>query len=160
MVKYKMIPRLFRFAVQAILIGVMCTGVAQGPPGQDPNIPPPGHRGVPPGQAKKHGHGEKGMPPGQAKKYFREEGREYFYAHYRDDANRWRGRRRPVFVLGNYVARDYVVRTVPRSYWVGVVTPPPPGYEYAYYGGYVVAYSPTTRMIADVLDLVSTATAR
>jgi hypothetical protein len=153
-------PRFSRFAVQAILICATCACAAQGPPGQDPNNPPPGHGGVPPGQAKKHGQGEKGMPPGQAKKYFREEDRQYFYPHYHDDADRWRGHKRPMFVPGTYVSRDYVVKTVPRSYWVGVVAPPPPGCEYGYYGGYVVAYNPTTRMIADVLDLVATATAR
>jgi hypothetical protein len=29
-----------------------------------------------------------------------------------------------------------------------------------YYGGYVVAYDPTTRIVADVLDLVVKATVR
>jgi hypothetical protein len=157
---YTMMRRLSRFAMQAILIGATCAGVAQGPPGQDPYNPPPGHGGVPPGQAKKHGNGEKGMPPGQAKKYFREEDREHFYGHYHHDADRWHGHKRPVFVPGHYVSRDYAVQPVPRSYWVGVVAPPPPGCEYGYYGGYVVAYNPTTRMIADVLDLVATAAAR
>jgi hypothetical protein len=155
-----MLRHLSRFAALAALIFVTCAGVAQGPPGRDPDNPPPGHGGVPPGQAKKQWHGEKGMPPGQAKKHFREEDREYFYRHYRYDADRWRGYRRLVFVPGTYVSRDYVVRAVPRSYWVGVMAPPPPGCEYGYYGGYVVAYNPTTRMIADVLDLVATATAR
>jgi hypothetical protein len=28
------------------------------------------------------------------------------------------------------------------------------GYQYGYYGGYVVAYNPATRIVADVLDLV------
>jgi hypothetical protein len=40
------------------------------------------------------------------------------------------------------------------------VPPPPPGYQYGYYDGYVVAYDPTTRIIADVLDLVTAATVR
>jgi hypothetical protein len=42
---------------------------------------------------------------------------------------------------------------VPRSYWGG--TPPPPGYTYGYYDGYVVSYNPATRIIADVLDLAT-----
>jgi hypothetical protein len=50
------------------------------------------------------------------------------------------------------------VRTVPHSYWVGTVPAPPPGYRYGYYQGYVVAYNPTTRIIADVIDIVSAAT--
>jgi len=149
--------------------------IAQGPPGRDPYNPPPGHGGVPPGQAKKHGGDERGMPPGQAKKYgdqghgmppgqakklFRDQDRASFYAHYRRDADRWRGHRRPVFVPGQVIERTYVVQPVPRTYWVGVAPPPPPGYQYGYYEGYVVAYDPTTRVVADVLDLVAAATGR
>lgn len=155
-----MISRLSRFVVYILLICAAGVCVAQGPPGRDRDNPPPGHGGIPPGQAKKHGYGEKGMPPGQAKKYFRDEDRDHFYSHYREDADRWRGRRRPVFVPGQYVERAYVVRPVPQAYWVGVAAPPPPGYQYGYCRGYVVAYNPTTRMIADVLDLVATAASR
>ena len=35
--------------------------------------------------------------------------------------------------------------------------PPPPGYRFGYYDGYVVAYNPTTQIVADVLDLVGAA---
>ena len=101
---------------------------------------------------------ERGMPPGQAKKQqnfrFRDEDRGRFTSHYQSDANRWRGRRRPVFVQGQMIPQTYVVRVVPQNYWQGA-PPPPPGYQYGYYGGYVVAYNPTTRIIADVLDLVT-----
>ena len=154
--------------------------LAQGPHGQDGNNQqghghmPPGQakkydhndrddRGLPPGQAKKYerfDRDDRGLPPGQAKKYFRDSDRDRFYAQYRRDADNWRGRMRPVFVPGQYVGRQYVVRPVPRSIWVTAVAPPPPGYQYGYYGGYVVAYDPTTRMIADVLDLLNTTTAR
>ncbi|HWB32563.1 MAG TPA: hypothetical protein VG714_05255 [Acidobacteriaceae bacterium] len=134
--------RLGAVLVPALLIGMASSAQAQ-----------PGHGGPPPGQAKKMG--DRGMPPGQAKKYFRDQDRAHYYGYYRNDANRWRGRRRPVFVPGQVISRTYVVRPVPRSYWV---SPPPPGYTYGYYDGYVVAYNPTTRVIADVLDLVSAAT--
>jgi len=153
---------LIRFLFSAVLLFATAgAGFAQGPPGRDPYNPPPGHGGIPPGQAKKQGYGH--VPPGQAKKYddwrFRGEDRGRFYSHYRRDADRWRGRRRPVFVAGQPIPRGYVVTAVPRSYWQGV-PPPPPGYQYGYYGGYVVAYDPTTRIIADVLDLVSAAVSR
>lgn len=166
---------LLRVLLLAVIGSVAYAGIAQGPPGRDPDNAPPGHGGVPPGQAKKQDRGDQGMPPGQAKKsgedgrsmppgqakkYFRQEDRDQFYTHYRHDADRWRGRSRPVFVPGQPIARQYVVQAVPRSYWVGVVAPPPPGYAYGYYGGYVVAYSPTTRIIADVLDLVGAAMSR
>jgi hypothetical protein len=45
---------------------------------------------------------------------------------------------------------------VPVTYYRGV-PPPPPGYQYGYYEGYVVAYDPTTRVIGDVMDLVGAA---
>lgn len=155
-----------RLLICAALVSCAMSLSAQGPPGRDRDNPPPGHggmppgqakkaeRGMPPGQAKKYGDDDRGMPPGQAKKYFHEQDRDHFYSYYRDDADRWRGRRRPVFAPGQYIAPSYVVRPVPRTYWVNVVAPPPPGYRYGYYGGYVVAYNPTTRIIADVLDLV------
>jgi hypothetical protein len=178
----KTITPLTRFALRLFLLTASGISVAQGPPGHDPYNPPPGHGGVPPGQAKKHGYedmppghtkehdydhvppGHGGVPPGQAKKYrhdyhFEGDDRGRFYAHYRSDADRWRYRKRPVFVMGRGIPREYVIQTVPRSYWVGA-PPPPPGYQYGYYGGYVVAYDPTTRIVGDVLDLDVTATVR
>ncbi len=157
------IGRLERLAGVALLLVTAGASVAQGPPG---GMPPgqakkQGQGNMPPGQAKKQGDGDKGMPPGQAKKQgdfrFRDEDRGRFYPHYRSDADRWRGRQRPNFAPGQPIPRGYSVRTVPQSYWGGA-PPPPPGYRYGYYGGYVVAYDPTTRIIADVLDLVVTAT--
>ena len=170
---------LTRFVLSAFLLSAAGISVAQGPPGHDPYNPPPGHGGVPPGQAKKHGHDEDHIPPGQAKKFrddddhmhsaqakryredyhFHNEDRGRFYAHYRSDADQWRYRRRPVFVTGRVAPREYVIQPVPQSYWVSQ-PPPPPGYQYGYYGGYVVAYNPTTRIVADVLDLVAAAASR
>ena len=60
-------------------------------------------------------------------------------------------------MTGRVVPREYVIQAVPESYWVGA-PPPPPGYQYGYYGGYVVAYNPTTRIVGDVLDLVGAMT--
>ena len=170
---------LTRFVLSAFLLSAAGISVAQGPPGHDPYNPPPGHGGVPPGQAKKHGHDEDHIPPGQAKKFrddddhmhsgqakryredyhFHNDDRGRFYAHYRSDADQWRYRRRPVFVTGRVVPREYVIQPVPQTYWVSQ-PPPPPGYQYGYYGGYVVAYNPTTRIVADVLDLVAAAASR
>jgi hypothetical protein len=168
--------RISRLMVGVILVLGITAIYAQGPPGRDPYNPPPGHGGTPPGQAKKHGQGPKEippgqakkydsdgarMPPGQAKKYFRDTDRDYFYSHYRDDAERWRGHRRPMFVPGRVIVSDYVVRPVPRAYLEGmVISAPPPGYQYGYCRGYVVVYNPTSRMVADVLDLIATAASR
>jgi len=157
---------LTRFVLGAFLFATAGIGIAQGPPGQAKKH---GGDDMPPGQAKKLGYdnvppGHGGVPPGQAKKYrgdyhFQSDDRGRFYSYYRSDADRWRGRRRPVFVTGRAVPREYVIQAVPQTYWVGA-PPPPPGYQYGYYGGYVVAYNPTSRIVADVLDLVAAATSR
>ena len=155
-------PRLRHIALGALLLTTGWTMLAQGPQGRDHDGPPgqakkhdKGDKGMPPGQAKKYGESDRAMPPGQAKKYFRDENRSNFYSYYHQDTDRWRARRRPAFVVGQPIAPGYAMRVVPRSVWVNVVAPPPAGYQYGYYGGYVVAYNPTTRIIADVLDLVS-----
>lgn len=136
-------PRFRKFAMLILLLSLGFPVYAQGRSDHDRDNP---------------GHG--GMPPGQAKKYFHDQDRDRFYSHYRGDADRWRSRRRPVFVVGQPIERTYVVQAVPRSVWVNVVAPPPPGYQYGYYGGYVVAYNPATRIVADVLDIVGAAQSR
>jgi len=45
------------------------------------------------------------------------------------------------------------LKSVPSSYY-RTLPPPPPGYRFGYYDGYVVAYDPTTQIVSDVLDLV------
>jgi Ni/Co efflux regulator RcnB len=90
--------------------------------------------------------------------HFRDQDRGRFESHYRSDLNRWRQhpQNRPRFARGQRIPYGYRIQPVPRSYYVGVA-PLPPGYQYGYYDGYVVAYDPTTRMIGDVMDLVGTA---
>jgi Ni/Co efflux regulator RcnB len=114
----------------------------------------PGHGGPPPGQAK-HDFDRGRGPQGRPDFHFDQSRRDQFAQHYRNDAMRWRNnRRRPAFRPGYAIPRSYAIRPVPRSYWAGM-QPPPPGYQYGYYDGYVVAYDPTTRIIADVMDLVT-----
>lgn len=160
-------PRLRHIALAALLLTTGWTMLAQGPQDRDHDGPPgqakkhdQGDKGMPPGQAKKYGDSDRAMPPGQAKKYFRDENRGNFYRYYHQDTDRWRGRNRPMFVPGQVIAPGYAMRVVPRSVWVNVVAAPPAGYQYGYYGGYVVAYNPTTRIIADVLDLVDASRGR
>lgn len=137
---------LSRFLLSAVVLTTTGTGFAQGPPGH--GYPPPGHGGVPPGQARRYNDWR-----------FRGNERAQFYSHYRRDVRRWRNRRRPVFVVGQPIPPAYAIQPMPPAYWQGV-PPPPPGYQYGYYGGYAVAYNPTTRIIADVLDLVTATTVR
>ena len=91
--------------------------------------------------------------------HFRDQDRGQFQSHYRKDLNRWnrRPQARPSFQRGQRIPTGYRFQPVPRSYYANV-PPPPVGYQYGYYDGYVVAYNPTTRIIADVLDLVTSAT--
>ena len=84
--------------------------------------------------------------------------RERFFERYHGDADHWRDRHdRVYFGRGERIPSGYVIQPVPEAYYTDV-PPPPPGYRYGYYEGYVVAYDPTTRVIGDVLDLVGAAT--
>ena len=85
---------------------------------------------------------------------FQDQDRGRYESHYRSDIDRWRSRPqgRVVFYRGQRIPDNYRFQVVPRTYYVQA--PPPPGYQYGYYDGSVVAYNPTTRVIADVLDLV------
>lgn len=92
--------------------------------------------------------------------HFHGDDRDHFARYYDRDVDYWRRypRWRPRFYRGYYIPRTYVIQVVPPAYYVGM-PPPPPGCNYGYYDGYVVAYNPTTRMIADAIDLVGTAIA-
>lgn len=117
----------------------------------------PGHGGPPPGQAKKGYYPPPGQGgPGRGHQDFRMDRnyRDQVARYYRSDVERYRNRKRPVFAPGYTIPRNYSIRPVPQSYWRGM-PPPPPGYQYGYYDGYMVAYDPTTRIIADVMDLVT-----
>lgn len=106
-------------------------------------------------------HGNHGNQNQQNDFHFRDQDRGHFQSHYRSDVSRWQQRpqARPHFERGQRIPGNYRLRAVPRSYYANV-PPPPPGYQYGYYEGYVVAYNPTTRIIADVLDLVGAVASR
>ena len=89
--------------------------------------------------------------------HFDDQHRQRFERHYRRDADHWRDRHDRVrFIRGERIPVGYRVQPVPVTYYRDV-PPPPPGYRYGYYEGYVVAYDPTTRVIGDVMDLVGAA---
>ena len=104
-----------------------------------------------------HGDGNRGNGNGNHGNNFRfrDQDRQNFQPHYSKDVDRWRNRPqgRPQFYAGQRVPDNYRFQYVPPSYYRSA-PPPPPGYQYGYYDGYVVAYNPATRIIADVLDLV------
>jgi len=66
---------------------------------------------------------------------------------------------RPSFERGQYLPVDWRrrIRPVPVVI-VRELPPPPPGYQFGHIDGYAVCYNPTTRVIADVLDIVSAVT--
>jgi hypothetical protein len=72
--------------------------------------------------------------------------------HYQADAARWARRSdRPHLEAGHAILKTCDIQPVPRAYWGGAA--PPADYAYGYCDGYVLSYNPTTRIIADVLDL-------
>lgn len=113
-----------------------------------------------------HGHYDRGHGHAYGREYhgeqfhFHGDERGRFAPHYYRDIDHWRRypHGRPHFYPGYYIPRTYVIQPVPPAYYAGM-PPPPPGYGYGYYDGYVVAYNPTTRIVADAIDLVGTAIA-
>jgi Ni/Co efflux regulator RcnB len=93
---------------------------------------------------------------GRAEYHFRSEDRDQFSRHYEKDIRQWRQHpdRRHAFRAGERLPSGVRLKSVPSSYY-RTLPPPPPGYRFGYYDGYVVAYNPTTQIVADVLDLVN-----
>lgn len=96
-----------------------------------------------------------------AQYHFRAEDRERFSPHYQKDIKQWHEHpdRRHRFAAGERIPSGVRLKSVPASYY-RELPPPPAGYRFGYYDGYVVAYNPTTQIVADVLDLVSAAAGR
>jgi hypothetical protein len=152
----KTLHRFASFTLAAALFGSAAAAMAQ-----------PGHGMPPPGQDQRDNRGNnnrgndnrgQGGSRGQQGRpdfHFDQNNRNQFAQHYGNDARRWQNnKRRPNFTPGYVIPRTYAIRPVPRSYWNGMAAPPP-GYQYGYYDGYVVAYNPTTRIVADVMDIVA-----
>jgi Ni/Co efflux regulator RcnB len=99
----------------------------------------------------------------RAEYHFRQEDRNQFSSHYKSNIRQMQQHpdRRHHIRAGEQLPNDFRshVKTVPPSYYRNV-PPPPRGYQLGYYDGYVVAYNPATRIVADVLDLVDAATRR
>ncbi|CAN5543515.1 hypothetical protein BH10ACI4_BH10ACI4_20950 [soil metagenome] len=150
---------LTRFAMIPLFVAAVSVAVAQGPPGQNRGND---DRGRGPGQDDHHDNGNRGNYQGRGNSdhgndfRFRDQDRGNFQSHYSRDVRRWQQRPqgRPQFARGQRIPSNYRFQPVPRAYYSNM-PPPPMGYQYGYYDGYVVAYSPTTRIIADVLDLVT-----
>jgi len=98
---------------------------------------------------------------GRAEYHFRAEDRDHFRPHYEKDVRRWsqQSDRRHQFRAGERLPSGVRLKSVPSSYY-RTLPPPPRGYRFGYYDGYVVAYNPTTQIVADVLDLVNAAVNR
>ena len=98
---------------------------------------------------------------GRSEYHFRAEDRDHFSPHYEKDIRQWRQHpdRRHHIRAGERLPSGVRLKSVPSSYY-RTLPPPPPGYRFGYYDGYVVAYNPTTQIVADVLDLVNAAVNR
>lgn len=143
-----LIHGLTRFAMMPLLAAAVGVAVAQGPPGHNND-----DHGRGPDQHDNGNHGNNG---GGNDFHFRDQDRGNLQSHYSKDVRRWQQKPqgRPQFARGQRIPSNYRFQAVPRNYYSNM-PPPPAGYQYGYYDGYVVAYNPTTRIIADVLDLVT-----
>jgi Ni/Co efflux regulator RcnB len=92
--------------------------------------------------------------------HFRPDDGDRFASHYRSNLEQIRRHpdRRHSIRAGERLPNEFRghLRAVPQSYY-RYVPAPPPGYRLGYYDGYVVAYNPTTQIVADVLDLMNAA---
>jgi Ni/Co efflux regulator RcnB len=104
------------------------------------------HHGGPPQAQNGHGY------------HFQPQDRDQLRGHYESKVRRYRGHddRRAHYSAGQRLSTTDIrhFQRVPSSY-SRRLPPPPRGYRFGYYQGNVVAYNPTTRIIADVLDLVT-----
>jgi Ni/Co efflux regulator RcnB len=163
------LKRIMHLALLPVLATAVGVAAAQGPQGHDDhdqnrgsqnnndNRNNGGHD-----QGNQGNQGNRGNQGNQNNNFrFRDQDRSNFQSHYSRDINRWRRspQGRPQFAPGQRIPNNYRFQSVPSSYYRNA-PPPPPGYQYGYYDGYVVAYNPTSRIIADVLDLVVTAGSR
>ena len=89
---------------------------------------------------------------------FRAQDRDQLKGHYQSDVRQYQAHpeNRSHYSAGQQLSTNDVKRfkPVPASYSRNLA-PPPRGYRMGYSQGNVVAYNPTTRVIADVLDLVA-----
>ena len=90
--------------------------------------------------------------------HFQQQDRDQIRGHYQSKVKQYQGHddRRAHYSAGQQLSATDVrhFQPVPASY-SRHLAPPPRGYRFGYYQGNVVAYNPTTRIIADVMDLVS-----
>lgn len=153
--------RLAQWGMVPILAAAVAVGVAQGPQDRGNGHGNDNHSDRGNRDRGDHGRGDQGRgDQNRGNDFrFRDQDRDQFQSRYRKDLNRWRRRpqARPSFQRGQRIPSGYRFQPVPRAYYANV-PPPPVGYQYGYYDGYVVAYNPTTRIIADVLDLVTATT--
>jgi Ni/Co efflux regulator RcnB len=133
-------------------------GIAQNRGHDDNNGRGRENRGEDRGEGRGEGRGRGADNRDHADYRFRGEDRDKFRSHYQSNLRQVEKHadRRHHVRAGDRLPSDYRSRmkSVPSSYYRDV-PPPPPGYRLGYYDGYVVAYNPTTQIIADVLDLVN-----
>jgi Ni/Co efflux regulator RcnB len=147
--------------VGTIVLGMALTtfvsaGVAQGRAGDDRGKGGDARRGDDRGRETDN----QGRRDEKPEYHFRPEDRGRFSSHYQGNIKQMQKHpdKRHHIRAGEHLPSDYRshLKSVPASYYRNM-PPPPPGYRFGYYDGYVVAYNPTTQIVADVLDLVNAA---
>jgi hypothetical protein len=129
---------------------------SQTQPGKSqPGTRPPANS--PPANGSAHGRPPQwGRPPQHRASYsFRSTDRSRLRTYYSPRMGEINRANRPVFNVGGYYpyADIEYLQPVPQDVY-GYLPPPPPGYQVAYYDGYVIVYDPITYFIAAVIDLL------
>jgi hypothetical protein len=129
---------------------------SQAQPGKSqPGTRPPANS--PPANGSAHGRPPQwGRPPQHRASYsFRSTDRNRLRTYYSPRMGEINRANRPVFNVGAYYPYADIEYLQPVSQDVyGDLPPPPPGYQMAYYDGYVIVYDPITYFIAAVIDLL------
>jgi hypothetical protein len=94
-------------------------------------------------------------PAANAHYQFRQQDRPKLRPHFQSQLAHVDRAHRPHVAAGGYMESNYQTYLVPVPQDVIVyLAPPPPGYVFGYYYGYIIVYDPATLLVLDVIDLL------
>ena len=95
------------------------------------------------------------LPTGEATVLWCPNDRDYLRRYYYRNLGYINRGHRPIFIIGGYIPYGYRGYFTPLPpHLIGYFPPPPPGYVFGYFQGYVVLYNPATYSILNFVDLL------